>query len=299
MPNYIIYLSAALLLLSGGCTVRESPAATVRTLPVAAETPAPVPESDGLAGSYRNSDCALTLTLDGCGGCTLTGVGTDAAGTYTAVPDGLSLDFGTRQETALRDAADGFAIAGRAGRFVRSDDATPVPGTERVPDGEGGFRYRDYDAHIACSCAAGTEILPHLLPGAVVAAVGDDSYVIGCNVTEALSAFPDSAPAFLEEYIRADVLAAFSVLYGDLCDCGELCAEAGTVDGRLAEASLTIRSADREIAVSVILYTSAYADGTQNYICKSCFAPADAAGVPDGSADAVTDMGAVRKAAQG
>ena len=291
MPKLIALLSAALLLLSG-CSVRRAPAPKAQPLPVVVETPAP--ETDGLAGFYRNSELALTLTLDGCGAVTLTGAGTDAAGTYTPVPGGLALDFGTRQAAASRDAPDGFVIVGFDGRFVRSEDAAPVPGTETVWNEDGSFRYRDYDAHVACSCAAGTEILPRLLPDTVTAAVGADCYVTGQNVTEALCAYPGSAPEFLEDRIRTVILPDFTVLYGDLSDCGDLFTGESSVDGRLAEASLTLRSAEREIAVQVILYTSAYADGTENYICKSLFAPPDAA---DALTDAVTGMCAVRKTA--
>ena len=67
------------------------------------------------------------------------------------------------------------------------------------------------------------------------------------------------------------------------------------IEGRLAAATLQMTDGEQPIAVKSVLYTSTFADGTVNYICKTTLAPAEDEGALEALAAAVTDMGAVRK----
>ena len=315
-----LLLPAALFLLLAGCSQRPTPpepelidppepTVTVSDGAVPGDESVSDAATDGLEGSYYNDYLRLTLTLDGRGNCTLLGLDTDAAGTYTQTADGLLLDFGTRQETAVPDARGDITIDGRTGFFLRDWDfwgiseseagtQAPAPdsGTETLMNADGSFRYRDYGSHVACTCAEGMEILPDLLSGAVTVSDGNGAYVTGRNVTESLVQ-ANTPDAYLDGYIAVFTVPDFKTLYG-------ISSEATTetekqifsdgTDGRLAAATLRLSDGDRDVAVSIILYTSAYSDGTENYICKSYYAPADDAGRLDTLADAVTDMGAVR-----
>ena len=315
-----VLLPAALLLLFAGCSQRPTPpepelidppepAVTVADGAVPGDESVSDAATDGMEGSYYNDYLRLTLTLDGCGNCTLLGLDTDAAGTYTQSSDGLLLDFGTRQETAVPDARGDITIDGRTGFFLRDWDfwgiseseagtqaAVPGAGTETLMTPDGSFRYRDYGSHVACTCAEDMEILPDLLSDAVTVSDGNGAYVTGRNVTESLIQ-SNTPEAFLDGYITVFTIPDFRALYGisseAITETEKQIFTDGT-DGRLAAATLRLSDGDCDVAVSIILYTSVYADGTYNYICKSYFAPADDVGRLDTLADAVTDMSAVR-----
>ena len=295
MQKIIIPLLAALLLLPA-CSAAERQ----HKASAAVSEPGTAAESDAPEGSYYNHELKMLLTLDSSGECRLSGADTKAAGTYTAAPGSLTLDFGTRQEIAHLDEDGGIRIEGSAGVFLRgaapADGSTYFPGsgTEIIPSADGSFRCRDYDACIACTCARGMELLPGLLSGALAVTDGANGYVSGRNVTDALTGFSGAAENFLETYIRTYTFADFDVFYGDLTHCSDPAITSGGEDGRLTSASLLISDDAHEIAVSVILYTASYADGTINYICKSCFAPAAAPDDLDALAEAVTGMSAVR-----
>ena len=313
-------LPAALLLLLAGCSQRPTPpepelidppepTTTVADGAVPGDESVSNAATDGLEGSYYNDYLRLTLTLDGCGNCTLLGLDTDAAGTYTQSSDGLLLDFGTRQETAVPDARGDITIDGRTGFFLRDWDfwgiseseagtqaAAPGAGTETLMNADGSFRYRDYGCHVACTCAEGMEILPDLLSDAVTVSDGNGAYVTGRNVTESLIQ-SNTPEAFLDGYITVFTIPDFRALYGISSEAitePENWIFSGGTDGRLGVATLRLSDGDLDIAVSIILYTSAYSDGTENYICKSYFVPAEDTGRLDALADAVTDMGPVR-----
>ena len=68
----------------------------------------------------------------------------------------------------------------------------------------------------------------------------------------------------------------------------------GEAAGRLGAGEERLAVAAQEIAARVILYTSTYADGTENYICKCVLAPAENTAQLDALAVAVRDMGAAR-----
>ena len=272
------------------------------------EAEAPALTGDALAGSYYNDYLGMTLSLDGSGTCTLSGSGTDASGTYAVFPDGLTLDFGTVQETAYCDEHGDITIEGRTGWFLRdwafwsiTEEETGVPaavsaaGTETLDNGDGTLRYRDFTNHIAFTCTDTMQILPGRLYGAVAVTDGSGAYVTGRNVTDALSAFSGDAEAFLEDYIKTNAFSDFDALYSGLTAYANLMVTSDDTEGRLAAGTLRISNTDHDIAASVILYTSAYADGTENYICKTFFVPAADSARQTDLAAAVTDMGAVRR----
>ena len=64
--------------------------------------------------------------------------------------------------------------------------------------------------------------------------------------------------------------------------------------GVLAAGELTLTCGGQEIAARVILYVSAFADGTENFICKCVLAPAGETAQLDALAAGVYDMGAAR-----
>ena len=296
-----VFLAAGLLLLLGGCTMRPVSAATETEAPdVAAMTTETyrAEESDGLAGRYENTAESLLLTLDGHGGCTLLGAELVAAGRYAVSSEGILLDFGSRQELATRSPAGELTVSGRSGSFVpcgAADAALPDGNTERLLNADGSFRWRDFGAQLACTCAAGIEVLPDGIPGALSLTDGSGGYVVGRNVTGALAENPGNARAFLEDYVNTRVPADFETLCGGHGETDGLLMREGETDGRLASAELTLRCGDSDYAVRVILYTSTYSDGTINYVCKTCYASADNA---DALAEAVTDMSALRKTPQ-
>ena len=317
-----LLLSLSLLCLSlmlSGCGKTEplpepdTPAVTVPAMPDGVvpgdEAAEPSPPADGLTGSYYNDYLGMTLSLDGSGACTLSGSGTDVSGTYTVSPDGLTLDFGAAQETAYCDEHGDITIEGRTGWFLRdwafwgiTEEEAGVPaaavstaGTETLDNGDGTMRYRDFTNHIAFTCTDTMQILPGRLYGAVAITDGNGAYVTGRNVTDALSAFSGDAEDFLKDYIKAEILSDFDALYGGHTAETDFLVSSDDTAGRLAAGTLRISNTDHDIAASVILYTSAYADGTENYICKTFFVPAAESSRQTDLAAAVTDMGAVRR----
>lgn len=264
--------------------------------------------TDGLEGSYYNDYLGLTLTLDGAGGFLLRGRGENASGTYIAEEDALTLRSGARTETASIDADGDVTIEGRTGYFLRdwalwgitTAEAGPAlsPNRTGVSDnGDGTSRYRDIENGVAFTYERGMEVLRGALVSAVVATDGDGGYVTGRNVTELYSTNSGTDDEFLEDYIRAFVFGDFATLYGDVLgyDGLELLHEG--IDGRLAAATLRLRSGEEDAAAKAILYTSTFSDGTVNYIVKTVFAPAALANGMEALAAAVTDMGAVRAVA--
>ena len=173
--------------------------------------------------------------------------------------------------------------------------AVSTAGTETLDNGDGTMRYRDFTNHIAFTCTDTMQILPGRLYGAVAITDGNGAYVTGRNVTDALSAFSGNAEDFLKDYVKAEILSDFDALYGGHTAETDFLVSSDDTAGRLAAGTLRISNADHDIAASVILYTSAYADGTENYICKTFFVPAAESSRQTDLAAAVTDMGAVRR----
>lgn len=317
IPIYL--LSALSLLLLPGCgstppeetpTAPAAPALTVQDSAVPGDETVTDARSDGMEGSYYNDYLGMTLSLDGAGGCVLRGSGTDVSGTYTLIPDGLTLDFGTRQETASCDGRGDISIEGRSGWFLRdwafweiteaeagaaAPAVSPADSTETLDNGDGTLRFRDFANHIAVSYSADCTLLPDRLSGAVAVTDGNGAYVTGRNVTDALTAFSGDAEAFLEDYIKTCTFGDFDTLYGGLTAYAELLVFSDSTDGRLAAGTLRLSNPDHDVAATVILYTSAYPDGTENYICKTFFVPAAESARQAELAEAVTDLGAVRR----
>jgi len=317
--RFLFFSLLCLPLLLSGCSTRpdsEIPAAPEPAAPVISLSDGAVPgdeaevtASDGLSGSYYNDYLGMTLSLDGSGVCALSGNGTDLTGTYAVSPDGLTLDFGDRHETACCDAHGNISIEGRTGWFLRdwvlwgiteTEAGTPIPtaaadSTETLQNSDGTRRHRDFDRQIALTYADGMEVLPGRLADAVTVTDGNGAYVTGCNVTETLNAFSGNAEQYLSSHIEHCTIPEFETLYGAAPEVHEQLVFSDSTDGRLAAATLRLSNADHDISVSLILYTSAYADGTVNYICKTFFVPASDSARQSELSAAVTDLGAVRK----
>ena len=313
-----LLLSLALL---GACGENAGPFASQPGTPTGSpadgrgdyDVPGEEPEAvelvtDGLEGSYYNDYLGLTLTLDGAGGFVLRGGGEDLSGAYTALENALTLRSGERTETASVDADGDVTIEGRTGYFLRdwalwgitTAEAGPALSANRTgasDNGDGTSRYRDIENGVAFTYEKGMEVLRGALVSAVVVTDGDDGYVIGRNVTELYSTSSGTDDEFLEDYIRAFVFGDFAALYGEVLSYDSLELLHEGIDGRLAAATLRLKSEDDDIAAKAILYTSTFADGTVNYIVKTVLAPANLASGTETLAAAVTDMGAVRAVA--
>ena len=130
--------------------------------------------------------------------------------------------------------------------------------------------------------------------GAVTVADGKGGYVVGRNVTQRVLTRSASAEEFLEDYIRTSVFADCETLYGAVSGYDGLRLLSGRTEGRLGAGELTLFCGAQTIAARVILYTSAFSDGTENMICKCVLAPAGETAQLDALAQAVRDMGAAR-----
>lgn len=320
--SLLVLLPALLLSLSGcGSKTDASPAPSpVQTsLPVrmpadfgfgdipGEDAQAPLPPADSYEGRYYNDYLRLTLALDGRGSCTLTGSDTDAAGTYTLSDGRLLLDFGTRQETAAADGDGDITIDGRSGYFLRNWSfwhiteaeagtafAPAGNASESLQEADGGTRFRDFENHIAFTYTQDITVLPDLLIGAAAATDGQGGFVSGRNVTDSYFAHIGTDDEFIEDYVKTYVFADFDVFYGGISGFDSFSLAHDGIEGRLADASLHLYNAENDISARVILYTSTYADGTANYICKSIFAPTDNEVQAQALGDAVSGMGAVR-----
>ena len=262
--------------------------------------------TDGLDGRYYNDYLRMTLVLDGAGGCALTGGGAGSSGTYTAAEGGLTLDFDTGRETAVIDGDGDITIEGRVGYFLRDwdlwgitedeaggTDPVPSPQIGTIDNGDGTLRYRDPKNGVAFTYPADMTVLRDTLIAGTAVSDGESGCVTGRNVTELYSTHNGTDDEFVEDYIRSFVFADFEMLYGGLAGYDALTILHEGIEGRLAAATLALRSvgSDEFIQAKVIFYTSTYADGTVNYICKTVFAPQNRLEALESS---VTDMGAVR-----
>ena len=292
--------------------VYDVPGEDAGEAPSALSIPTPTPATDGLEGSYYNDFLRLTLTLDGEGSFTmLTRGGTGDTGTYAAGGEAgtLTLSFPSGQENAVIDADGDLTIEGRTGYFLRDWSYWHITaaeaGTEPVPlpyegnatvldNGDGTFRYRDPDNALAFTYPAGMTAQSGRLIGGVVVTDSGGGAVAGRNVTALYSTHKGTDDEFLADYVHTFVFTDFGILYGGVRSYQPLTLLHEGIEGRLAAATMALRGSaeETEIFARIILYTSTYADGTVNYICKTVFA-ADANRI-DELSDAVTDMGAVR-----
>ena len=270
--------------------------------------PPQVPEgaSDGLEGSYYNDFLRETLTLDGHGACALSWPGGVMGGVYERTEDGCTVYLADFRIDVRTDERGDLAVEGKNGVFLRDWDfwgitpaeagahpANTLPDTEEFSLGGGAYRYRDYQAGLALTYDGDLQIAAGRLSDAVTVADGKGGYVVGRNVTRRYLTPGRSAKEFLEDYIKSDVFADFAALYGATEDFEDLRILPGSQkQGRLAAGDLTLSGNGRSVMARLILYTSTYADGTENYICKCVFAPTEDAA--QNLTEHVRDMGAAR-----
>ena len=287
-------------------TPQPVPSGPPYDVPGVEEKPAPAAEeepreTDGYEGAYYNDYLGMTLSLDGLGGCTLLGPEGTESGTYYAGEDGnLSLSFDQRRESAHADADGDLRLEGRTGYFLRNWDLWGITAAEAglesveaTPEPEPGdaLRWRDPEIGVALSYAPGLEVLPDVIAAGVAVHDRDVGWVTVRNVTEIYLTHSGSADEFLLDYTRNFVFADYALLYSKADSYAGLTALHEGIDGRLAAVTLSLQSAGVNTYVRVLLYTSTYADGTVNYICKAVYAGPNAL---DAMERSVTDAGAAR-----
>ena len=321
----ILLPALCLLLVLSACSRHGPDAADDPTAPTAAPAPwrpeivpeiageesappaEPAGETDGLEGSYYNDYLRETLILDGCGGCSVSWPGGVMGGVYSAADEVVTVLMSDLRLTARRDARGDLSIDGKTGRYLRDWDfwgITPaeagihpvntLPETEEFRLADGAYRYRDFPAGLALTYDETLQIAPGRLSGAVTVADGRGGYVVGRNVTTRYLTRSGSAEEFLEDYIRSSVFSDCEALYGAVSAYDGLRLISGETEGRLAAGELRITCGAQEIAARVIAYTSVFADGTENFICKCMLAPAGETAQLDALETGVRDMGAAR-----
>ncbi len=267
----------------------------------------PAGETDGLEGNYYNDYLRETVILDGYGGCSISWPGGVMGGVYSRDGGLIYLLVSDLRLKAYRDEGGNLFVDGRIGRYLRDWDfwgITPaeagihpvntLPDTEELTLGGGKFRYRDFSAGLALTYDETLQIAAGKLDGAVTVADGKGGYVVGRNVTRAYLTRTGSAEEFLEDLIRSAVFADAESLYGAVEGYDGLRLVSGKAGGRLAAGEATLTCGEAAVAARAILYTSAFADGTENFICKCIFAPAGETAQLDALAAGVYDMGAAR-----
>lgn len=270
---------------------------------------APSGPADGIEGNYYNDYLRVNLYLDGRGGCKMSGPSGEETGLYYIAEDGaISLSFSERWESAAIDADGDLRIEGRTGYFLHDWDKWGITAAEAgikpsdgaasavetVPESD---RYRDFEKGVALRCAPEMEILDDLIVGGLAVRDGRGGWVTARNVTEIYSTHSGSDDEFLLDYTRNFVFADFDLFYGPLGSYAGLTAKHEGIEGRLACVTLTLTGAEGgDVEAKSMLYTSTYADGTVNYICKTVYA---APGGVEALERAVTDVGAVRWIAAG
>ena len=267
---------------------------------------APSGEPDGMEGSYYNDFLRETLTLDGRGGCALSWPGGVMGGVYEPTETGLTVRLTDIRLDVYADERGNLAISGRQGSYLRDWDfwgITPaeagihptntLPDTEEYSLGDGTYRYRDFAAMIALTYDETMQIVPGRLGGAVTVADGKGGYVIGRNVTQAYLTRSGSVREFLQDYLRAEVFSDCAALCGAVGGYDDMTLfEGGETAGRLGAGEARLSVGTRQVLARVILYTSVFPDGTENFICKCVLAPD--AGAAEALARAVRDVGAAR-----
>ena len=318
-----LLLCLGLLLALAACGQRSEAAGAAKT-PEATPTPwepetipvipgeesappqAPAGEPDGLEGSYYNDFLRETLTLDGFGGCALSWTGGVMGGVYSAGAEGLTVRLADIPLSVTANSRGDLTIAGRLGQYLRDWDfwgITPaeagihpsntLPDTEEAPLGDGTYRYRDYRAGLAFTYDDSMQIVPGRIDGAVTVSDGKGGYVVGRNVTQSYLTRSGSVREFLEDYLRSEVFSDCAACFGAVSGYEDLTLfEGGETAGRLGAVEALLTAGGQQIVARVILYTSVYPDGTENFICKCVLAP-DAASART-LAQCVRSLGAAR-----
>ena len=321
--NRILLLALCLLFAFAACGQRVEPTPpptetgtyapwepeTIPAIPGEESAPPdePAGETDGLEGSYYNDFLRETLVLDGRGGCSISWQGGVMSGTYVVSDGALALLISDLRLRVAADARGDLTIGGKTGRYLRDWDfwgITPaevglhpvaaLPDTEEVALGGGLYRYRDFPAGIALTYDGALQIAAGRLSGAVTVADGKGGYVVGRNVTQEYLTRSGSTEDFLDAYLRDLVFSDAAVLYGAVGGYDDMTLFSGETAGRLGAVEAKLFCSTQEIAARVILYSSAFADGTENFICRCVLAPASGTAQLDALAAGVTDMGAAR-----
>ena len=272
------------------------------------------PAAGQTCGSYYNDFLRETLTLCEDGTVLLRGAETELTGTWTEGEDGLALILdGAEVHAALNEGGD-LELDGRQGCYLRdwelwgitaaetgaTDTETASLGVQdEVRDnGDGTVRCLGFSRGLAFTCPADMLLLNDSFLGAVGVTDGDGGYVIGRNVSTLYRTHSGSDDEFLEDYIRSFVFSDFEAVYGAALGYQDLTLHHDAIACRLAHATLRLTSADTECDARVLFYTSTYADGTVEYICKTILVPADDTARMKALHEQVHDLGAVRLVAE-
>lgn len=292
-----LILAAALL---GSCSFGE------RQKAQSEEDKSSLPPLSAAATPYRGPEAAVLfnetsgsfLLIDGQGAFRILSPGKSLPGTYTATESELSL-LCDGEELRAYPGGGGYVIAGMAGHFLPTQQLSAFGdlGLIRRADREysseeGSYRLSDYSLQLALRYPETMSAPENLITDAVVVWDGAQGYVSGRNVT---GDFSGEAEKYMENYMNRRVLGDFRLLYGEEGSFESLELLQEGVSGRLASAEAIISGGDKRIYVKCIMYTSTYADGTANYICKCFFAPEGDESCFNALANSVVNMTAVRR----
>lgn len=289
-----LFFCAALAL--SGCSLRQEVQQpdTLPEISVSA-TPASAPPP----GSYYNSHTDVGLLLDSEGVFAMFSGESSLKGTYALRGDDIAFTSGTEETLARMDEA-GLIFEDMPGVFLpvgvaESFSALGVmlAGDREYMDmGDGTWQVCDYALGLAFVYPGQMSAPEGLLPDAAVVWDGKEGFVVGRNVSGDCAG---AETAFLEAYMAEQVLSDFEELYhvsGSYETCTLL---QENIPGRPASAEALIVTAQARYYVKVIMYTSTYADGTVNLICKGFYAPEGDTAAFNAMANGVTDMTAVRR----
>ncbi len=168
------------------------------------------------------------------------------------------------------------------------------PQREYGPTESGVLRMRDYELELALDCPEDFALPEGIIADALVVRDSGLGCVTGRNVSGEFDG--GDAESFLENYMAEQLLSDARALYGgEAAEWRESGLLEENISGRLASAEGVLETGAGAIYVKSIMYTSTYADGTVNYICKSFFAPEGDTAAFNALANGVVNMSAVRR----
>lgn len=282
----------------GGCSFRGSGAASsASAVPQLSVTARPVEAPP--PGSYYNSQTDVGLVLDDEGVWAMFAGENSLKGNYYLRGDDVVFASGTEEALAHLDET-GLVFEDMPGVFLPIGVAESFAslGVMLSADREytaledGSWQVCNYALSLAFVYPGDMSAPEGLLSDAAVVWDGKQAYVVGRNVSEQLQNQPED---FMREYMEQTVIDDFQKLFGSSgrYESMELLQE--NIPGRLSSAEGVIVTEQERIYVKVIMYTSTYADGTVNQICKGFFAPEDDTAAFNAMANGVTDMTAIRR----
>lgn len=298
---FAAFAAAAMLL--GSCNfglqgIGEKDAAYEKIPPetVVSATPYEGPE----AGEYFNASAMCVLRLDGDGGIIITALSGKVGGTYTATETEICLRCGG-EEVCARFSGSGLMVSGVEGVFLPVEERENLGelgliapfDREYSEDGEGGMSFSDYILQLGLRYPEEFSAPENLIADAAVVWDRASGYVTGRNVTEDFAS--GTAEEFMAAYMEEKVASDFRLLYDGEGVFESITPLSEGVEGRLASSEGVMAGAGERIYVKCIMYTSTYADGTVNYICKCFFAPEGDAKSFNALANGVQNMTAVRR----